>query len=920
MWAALGGVSLFAMTWPTIAAAQTASTNSAGESADKTAIPEVITTAERRSATVQSVPLAVTVFTARQREIEGINSVQEIADFTPSLTYSDQLDRGTIRGLGRLTNVFTADSSVAIFDNNLISNSILLVDRDDLFVDQITILPGPQNTLYGRNPIGGVINTQSKRPSDVFGGEIRGRIGNYGLNKIEGTVTGPFGAVPGLTYRLSGSFENQRDGYYRNLAGPDEGGVHTSPYVELQLQYKTDRDTIWLEAHDIALNHDRGGPGARTGSLTTGPYDVGLVVAGRNVFNPNAAYLSSNVVPGSITGTYLPNNPTSVHDRVIADNASTDINFRAAWGVDLQWKHHFDGINLEYTGGYSQYNYDLRSGDDSNGGTSINSYQIPTYPLASVPPQAGNYCGFLNAVGRSCAPLTVSGMQSYRLDERPRWFSHEVTVSSTSSGRLSWIGGAYFYHDDAESAQHFASPDQPQLTAVGFNVIPYTTAAAPTTYIGTLFAGRSPALAIFNPSQSGDTQYYAYQSHADNASGFAQLSFKITQDLKLTGGLRYSYDRKSAQEETRQISFNSPALAGLLGQFTPGLDVTAATLSGSPSTAKGVVSPVTYPTTGTYAGDAVRSLKDSSDSVTGTVAAEWTPDRDTLAYARFNRGYKALAFDAGYLAAQPEAAPEKVDDFEIGLKKTIWPNLLVNVSGFYYDYHNLQIPLDFETGLAGGSYSTQTYFTNIPRAIVYGAELSAVYRPIRSLMLSFIYGYNHTDILTGCPTFTTSLTTVIQGCYINPSDPFAVAHDAKPAGPAANGYVYQSARGNALPQSPENKLAFNANYTLFFNTGDLTLSGSYIWRDHSYGTIFQTRQVDYAPSWSQVDVRATWSGYQDRYEVVLYIKNLFDTTGYDSAARGYYNDQPLGGGAAIFNQSYNLTPPRRYGVEFHYRF
>jgi iron complex outermembrane receptor protein len=40
-----------------------------------------------------------------------------------------------------------------------------------------------------------------------------------------------------------------------------------------------------------------------------------------------------------------------------------------------------------------------------------------------------------------------------------------------------------------------------------------------------------------------------------------------------------------------------------------------------------------------------------------------------------------------------------------------------------------------------------------------------------------------------------------------------------------------------------------------------------------------TRAYFAAPAWNQVDLRGTWSGDHDRYEVVLYVKNLFDTLG-----------------------------------------
>jgi len=75
-----------------------------------------------------------------------------------------------------------------------------------------------------------------------------------------------------------------------------------------------------------------------------------------------------------------------------------------------------------------------------------------------------------------------------------------------------------------------------------------------------------------------------------------------------------------------------------------------------------------------------------------------------------------------------------------------------------------------------------------------------------------------------------------------------------------------------------------------------------------------------APSWNQVNLRATWSGDHDRYEIVLYVNNLFNSLGYDAALSGYTITSPVGGGPSTAANSYDLTPPRQYGVEVHYKF
>ncbi|HLK25043.1 MAG TPA: TonB-dependent receptor plug domain-containing protein, partial [Caulobacteraceae bacterium] len=205
--------------------------------------PTVVVTAEKRSANIQSVPIAVTAFTSRQRAVEGITTIQDMTDFTPGLTYSSQLDRPAMRGLSRNNNIYTSDSAVAVYDNDAFTNSTFLAGRDDMFVDQVEVLLGPQGTLYGRNSVGGLINVQSRRPSNDWTGEIREIYGSYSYNKIEGTISGPL-PIDGLKFRLSAFDLNQNDGYFKNLAGlHSTGDVRHDPYVELQLQYDAPHDS-----------------------------------------------------------------------------------------------------------------------------------------------------------------------------------------------------------------------------------------------------------------------------------------------------------------------------------------------------------------------------------------------------------------------------------------------------------------------------------------------------------------------------------------------------------------------------------------------------------------------------------------------------------------------------------------------------
>jgi len=138
--ALLASSAMLAMTLGTTAHAQT---RPAAAAATNT-IEELVVTAERREQNLQDVPVAVTAFSAHERNIEGISTVQDITNFTPGLTYSSQLDRPVIRGLARNNNIYLSDSAVAVYYDDFYSNSTFLVGRDDMLIDQVEVLLGPQ--------------------------------------------------------------------------------------------------------------------------------------------------------------------------------------------------------------------------------------------------------------------------------------------------------------------------------------------------------------------------------------------------------------------------------------------------------------------------------------------------------------------------------------------------------------------------------------------------------------------------------------------------------------------------------------------------------------------------------------------------------------------------------------------------------
>jgi iron complex outermembrane receptor protein len=192
-----------------------------------------VVTAEKREQSIQDVPVAVSAYTSARRDMLGVNTIEDVARITPSLSYTNN-DRLSIRGFGRLTNSIGTDPSVALYSDGIFSTSMADTSTPSLFIDRTEILRGPQGTLYGRNSIGGTVNVISKRPTEDFNGEVRGQLGNYGFWRTDGLMRGPI--TDSLRFLVGGSMEKRDEGFIRNL-GPAEDTATSDRWIaEAQLE------------------------------------------------------------------------------------------------------------------------------------------------------------------------------------------------------------------------------------------------------------------------------------------------------------------------------------------------------------------------------------------------------------------------------------------------------------------------------------------------------------------------------------------------------------------------------------------------------------------------------------------------------------------------------------------------------------
>ncbi|MBB38475.1 MULTISPECIES: TonB-dependent receptor [Hyphomonas] len=820
-------------------------------------LDEVTVTAVKREQDLNDVPVSVTAYTADVRQELAIENLSDFARFTPSLSFSAGDDRVFVRGVGRQTNTNGSDPGVATYSDGIYDSSTSAVAKSDFFIERVEVLRGPQGTLYGRNSIGGAINVISKRPEDTLARDIRFTVGNFGTTSVEASVSGPLGE--GVRAKLGGSYQNQDDGYFDNVAGgPSEAGANETTYLEFQLDADvTDSLSVWFKA-DTTNSTLRN----RTTNLGS-PYDLFPFPTG--YLTPGAAF--GYLVPGYTQEGNAVSNPGADDIRKFNVNTPTHSELDDAYGIATVATWSLPTIDIKYLGGYRTYYYDSFRDDD---GTSITSY---TYPLDAANPLAGelltggpNCQWLIENLGPVCSAATIYPSRTFGYIEDRSFWSHELTAQSTNDDGLWWIVGAYAYEEDFHQESHFGNADQPQILA--------------------------PIAAAPNPD--GDYVTALSDLNTESYAVFGQMDYDLTDTVTLTGGLRYSMDEKSGSEAVRVIGYGIvPGLTlGGSGALAPAVDLTAASISFAP--AAGVDSSVTIdPATGL----ASRQLANAWNALSGVAGIQWQPDDQTNYFFRYSRGYKSGGFNAGGISQFPQTDEELLDAFELGVKKGFGSTLQLNATAYHYSYDGLQVPLDVvENGI------TRTRFFNIADAEAQGLELEARFTPADNVRILMSYAYNDSEVQDAC-------------CFIDVADPLGLQPGAQPVGtPDSNGNQPQSLKGEMLPRTVPNKIGVNASYDVpLGDRGDLTLSANYSWQDETYHGIFN-RDYTQTPSSSQIDLVGVWTSQSDAFRVVGYVKNLFDEQGYDGAT-GAVRVLPSG-----ISKTYYLTAPRTFGVQLQMHF
>jgi iron complex outermembrane receptor protein len=180
------------------------------------AAAETITvTPRRRDEPLLDVPGAINAFTAADIKAAGIERPQDFVALTPNMSLVQTQNQGTsfvtVRGISQARN---SEPSVAVLIDGVQMANPSQFNQELFDIDTIEVVKGPQGAIFGRNAIGGAIIINTRRPSDVFEGNVTlGSDSGPGIT-VRGGVSGPISNT--LKYIASGSFLDTK-GYIRNV-------------------------------------------------------------------------------------------------------------------------------------------------------------------------------------------------------------------------------------------------------------------------------------------------------------------------------------------------------------------------------------------------------------------------------------------------------------------------------------------------------------------------------------------------------------------------------------------------------------------------------------------------------------------------------------------------------------------------------
>ena len=162
-------------------------------------------------------PISIIAVSGQQLDRSHTYLLTDVVQLIPNMQLQFINPRQTafsIRGLGNNPASEGLETSVGLYLDGVYISRPGMLTSDLYDIEQITVLRGPQGTLFGRNTTAGALSISIRKPERTFKSNVEFSAGNFGLIQARGSVTGPLS--PTLSGRLS-AFYTGRDGTAENI-------------------------------------------------------------------------------------------------------------------------------------------------------------------------------------------------------------------------------------------------------------------------------------------------------------------------------------------------------------------------------------------------------------------------------------------------------------------------------------------------------------------------------------------------------------------------------------------------------------------------------------------------------------------------------------------------------------------------------
>jgi outer membrane receptor protein involved in Fe transport len=212
---------------------------------------DIVVTAQKRSETLQSVPISVTALTQVELERRGVTSIYDVSRIAPSLAVvssgpgeNNLIVRGisSVAGSAATVGYYLDDTPIAASSNAALLSTRGVIDPSMMDISRIEVLRGPQGTLYGSSSMGGTVRYIANQPKlNTIEGLVHAEVSdtdhggfNYNLN---GVINAPL-VKDKIALRVAAYYRND-DGYIDRYAIDPTNYLAADPTAPVQKNVNT---------------------------------------------------------------------------------------------------------------------------------------------------------------------------------------------------------------------------------------------------------------------------------------------------------------------------------------------------------------------------------------------------------------------------------------------------------------------------------------------------------------------------------------------------------------------------------------------------------------------------------------------------------------------------------------------------------